>query len=117
MPYCVNIVRDVVKMGEGYGVSSYYLDEGAQDCLVERNVSVGVERPIHNHIVSDVIVRDNVFIAETNMTLSFPRSRRWGSSRCRERKSHSTSGSTVPRTAYGAVLKARRQRTGVLTRP
>jgi len=71
-----NIVRDVVKMGEGYGVSSYYLDEGAQDCLVERNVSVGVERPTHNHIVSDVIVRDNVFIAETNMTLSFPRSRR-----------------------------------------
>ncbi|MBI5395436.1 MAG: right-handed parallel beta-helix repeat-containing protein, partial [Verrucomicrobia bacterium] len=27
-----NMVRDVVKMGEGYGVSSYYLDEGAQDC-------------------------------------------------------------------------------------
>ena len=71
-----NIVRDVVKMGEGYGVSSYYLDEGAQDCVVERNVSIGVERPVHNHIASDLIIRDNVFIAETNMTLSFPRSRR-----------------------------------------
>ena len=71
-----NVVRDVVKMGEGYGVSSYYLDEGSQDCVVERNVSVGVERPVHNHIASDLIIRDNVFIAETNMSLSFPRSRR-----------------------------------------
>lgn len=71
-----NVVRDVVKMGEGFGVSSYYLDEGSQDCVVERNVSIGVERPVHNHIASDLIIRDNVFIAETNMTLSFPRSRR-----------------------------------------
>ena len=71
-----NVVRDVVKMGEGYGVSSYYLDEGSQDCIVERNVSIGVERPVHNHIASDLIIRDNVFVAETNMALSFPRSRR-----------------------------------------
>jgi hypothetical protein len=69
-----NMVRDVVKIGEGYGVSSYYLDEGAQDCIVERNVSVGVERPTHNHIARNLIIRDNVFIAETNMTLSFARS-------------------------------------------
>ena len=69
-----NIVRDVVKMGEGYGVSSYYLDEGAQDCLVERNVSIGVERPTHNHIARNLIIRDNVFIAGTNMVLSFQRS-------------------------------------------
>jgi hypothetical protein len=71
-----NVVRDVVKMGEGYGVSSYYLDEGAEDCVVERNVSIGVERPTHNHIASDLVIRDNVFIAEADMTLSFPRSRR-----------------------------------------
>ena len=70
-----NVVRDVVKMGEGYGVSSYYLDEGAEDCLVERNVSIGVERPVHNHIARNIEIRDNVFIAETNMTLSFARSR------------------------------------------
>jgi hypothetical protein len=69
-----NIVRDVVKMGEGYGVSSYYLDEGARDCVIERNVSVGVERPIHNHIARNTLIRDNVFIAETNMTLSLARS-------------------------------------------
>lgn len=69
-----NIVRDVVKMGDGYGVSSYYLDEGARDCIVERNVSIGVERPTHNHIATGLIIRDNVFIAETNMSLSFQRS-------------------------------------------
>lgn len=69
-----NMVRNVVKIGEGYGVSSYYLDEGAQDCIVERNVSLGVERPTHNHIARKLMIRDNVFIAETNMTLSFQRS-------------------------------------------
>ncbi|MFZ2641685.1 MAG: right-handed parallel beta-helix repeat-containing protein [Verrucomicrobiia bacterium] len=69
-----NIVRDVVKMGEGYGISSYYLDEGARDCVIERNVSVGVERPIHNHIARNTMIRDNVFIATTNMTLSLARS-------------------------------------------
>lgn len=69
-----NVVRDVVKIGEGYGVSSYYLDEGARDCIVERNVSIGVERPTHNHIATSLIIRDNVFMAETNMVLSFQRS-------------------------------------------
>lgn len=71
-----NVVRDVVKMGEGYGVSAYYLDEGAEHCVVERNVSIGVERPVHNHITSDLTIRDNVFVAEKDMVLSFPRSRR-----------------------------------------
>lgn len=69
-----NVVRDVVKVGHGYGVSSYYLDEGAEDCIVERNVSLGVERPTHNHIARNLIIRDNVFVAETNMALSFQRS-------------------------------------------
>ncbi len=69
-----NIVRDVVKMGEGYGVSSYYLDEGAEDSIVERNVSIGVERPTHNHIARNLIIRDNTFIADRDMTLSFQRS-------------------------------------------
>lgn len=70
-----NVVRDVVKMGEGYGVSSYYLDEGAEDCLVERNVSIGVERPLHEHIARNLLIRDNVFVSDTSMTLSFARSR------------------------------------------
>jgi hypothetical protein len=69
-----NMVRDVVKMGEGYGVSAYYLDEGAQNCVVERNVAIGIERPTHNHIARNIIIRGNVFVAETDMTLSFQRS-------------------------------------------
>lgn len=69
-----NMVRDVVKMGEGYGVSSYYLDEGSHDCLVERNVSVGVLRPTHNHIARNTVVRDNVFVCDGDMQLSFARS-------------------------------------------
>ena len=69
-----NYVCEVVKMVEGYGVSSYYLDEGSEDCVVERNVSVGVERPIQNHIARNIAIRDNVFIAETNMMLTFARS-------------------------------------------
>jgi hypothetical protein len=66
-----NMVRDIVKMGEGYGVSSYYLDEGARDCLIEHNVSVGVTRPMHNHIATNTIIRDNVFISEGETMLSF----------------------------------------------
>jgi len=69
-----NVVQDVVKMGEGYGVSAYYLDEGARDCVVERNVSANVERPVHLHMASRIVLRDNVFIAASNLTLSFPRS-------------------------------------------
>ncbi len=69
-----NMVRDVVKMGEGFGVSAYYLDEGSGDTVIERNVSVGIERPTHNHIADNITLRDNVFIAATNMTLSFQRS-------------------------------------------
>ncbi len=69
-----NVVRDVVKMGEGYGVSVYYLDEGASDCIVERNVAIDVKRPIHNHIARRLVIRDNVFLSSPSMVLSFPRS-------------------------------------------
>ena len=69
-----NVVRDVVKAGEGYGVSAYYLDEGAGDCIVEQNVSIGVSRPTHNHIANNITIRDNVFVCEGDMSLSFQRS-------------------------------------------
>lgn len=66
-----NVVRDIVQVGQGFGVSAYYLDEGAHDCLVERNVSVGVGRPTHNHIARNITIRDNVFIVDKDMALSF----------------------------------------------
>ena len=69
-----NVVRDIVAKGKGYGVSSYYLDEKARDCVVERNVSMGVQRPTHNHMTINCTLRDNVFICDGDMDLSFARS-------------------------------------------
>jgi hypothetical protein len=69
-----NIVRDIVEFGKGFGVSAYYLDEGAHDCIVEHNVSIGVGRPTHNHIARNITIRDNVFIVDKDMQLSFQRS-------------------------------------------
>lgn len=69
-----NLVRDIVAVGHGFGVSSYYFDEGAENCLVENNVSIGVARPTHNHIASAITYRNNTFITDGDMTLSFQRS-------------------------------------------
>lgn len=69
-----NVVRDVVQAGSGFGASAYYLNEGARDCVIERNVAVGVPMPTHNHITRNITVRDNVFIADGDMTVSFQRS-------------------------------------------
>jgi hypothetical protein len=69
-----NVVRDVVEVGKGFGASAYYLDEGAHDCVIERNVAVGVPMPTHNHIARNITIRDNVFIADKDMVVSFARS-------------------------------------------
>lgn len=66
-----NVARDITESGTGYGVSSYYLDEGSHECVVEKNISIGVARPVHNHIARNSIIRDNVFINDEDMTLSF----------------------------------------------
>ena len=72
-----NVVRDLTESGTGYGVSSYYLDEGSHDCIVEQNISIGVARPTHNHIARNSIIRDNVFITDEDMTLSFQSSAKY----------------------------------------
>jgi hypothetical protein len=69
-----NMVRDVVEVGKGFGASAYYLDEGATDCVVERNVAIGVPMPTHNHITRNTVIRDNVFVTDKDVTLSFQRS-------------------------------------------
>ncbi len=68
-----NHVHDIVDSG-GYGASAYYLDEQAENCLVEGNLSVRVARPSHNHMATKNIIRGNVFICEGDATLTFPRS-------------------------------------------
>ena len=66
-----NVARDITKFGPGSGVISYYLDENSHDCIVEKNVSIGVAMPTHNHIARNSIIRDNVFIADEDLTISF----------------------------------------------
>ena len=68
-----NVARDIVEVGKGYGVSSYYLDEKCRDCVVERNFSIGVARPAHNHMTLNCTLRDNVFVYDGDMDLSFAR--------------------------------------------
>ena len=66
-----NVVHDIVPVGKGFGASAFYYDEGALDCVIERNVAYGVPRPIHEHMTRGTQVRDNTFIADGDMTISF----------------------------------------------
>ncbi len=68
-----NFAFDIPDTG-GYGASAYYLDERSEDCLVEKNVSVGIARPSHNHMAKKNTIRNNVFVYDGDMTITFPRS-------------------------------------------
>ncbi len=68
-----NFIRDIVDTG-GYGASAYYLDEQAEDCVVEGNLSLRVARPSHNHMAKNNAIRHNVFVTTGDMTLTFPKS-------------------------------------------
>ncbi|MCC7491154.1 MAG: right-handed parallel beta-helix repeat-containing protein [Fimbriimonadaceae bacterium] len=68
-----NVVRDIADTG-GYGASSYYLDEQAEDCLVENNLSLNVVRASHNHMARNNILRNNVFCSNADLHLTFPKS-------------------------------------------
>jgi hypothetical protein len=63
-----------VAIGKGYGISSYYFDSGTIDCIMERNVSLRVQRPIHLDYTTNATLHDNVFITDSDMTLSFQQS-------------------------------------------
>lgn len=68
-----NLIRDIIDTG-GYGASAYYLDERSENCIVEGNLSVGIVRPSHNHMAKNNTIRNNVFISDKDMSLTFPRS-------------------------------------------
>ena len=68
-----NLARDFTDLG-GYGASAYYLDERSSKCLVENNVSLRVNWPSHNHMATNNIIRNNLFIAEGDAKITFPRS-------------------------------------------
>ncbi len=68
-----NYIYDIIDTG-GYGASAYYLDERSEGCLVEGNLSVNVVRPSHNHMAKGNTIRNNVFINEGDLRLTWPRS-------------------------------------------
>ena len=70
-----NSVRDVVALGKGFGVHAYYADEGSHDSVIEDNTAEGMPVPIHNHMTSGIIVRNNRLVNENgDFCLSFERS-------------------------------------------
>lgn len=68
-----NVIRDIPDTG-GYGASAYYLDEQAEQCVVENNLSLRVARPSHNHMAKNNTIRNNVFIIDGDAQLTFPKS-------------------------------------------
>jgi hypothetical protein len=68
-----NFIYDITDTG-GYGASAYYLDEQCEGCVVEKNLSIGVVRPSHNHMARNNTIRNNVFVSEGDMQITFPRS-------------------------------------------
>ncbi len=69
-----NVVHDVVANGKGFGASAYYIDEGGENVTFVNNVAEGVPRPIHMHITRGIQVRNNTFLSDGDMTISFQRS-------------------------------------------
>jgi hypothetical protein len=67
-----NFIHDIAEVG-GYGSSAYYLDEQAEDCLVEANLSLRVPRPSHNHMAKRNTLRNNVFVCQGDAVLTFPK--------------------------------------------
>jgi hypothetical protein len=67
-----NWISEIPDTG-GYGVSAYYLDEQAEDCLVEGNVSEGVVRPSQNHMARGNTLRNNLFLSDKELRLDFAR--------------------------------------------
>lgn len=68
-----NFARDIADTG-GYGASAYYLDERSTGCVVENNLSLRVRWPSHNHMATNNVIRNNVFIVTDDAKLTFPRS-------------------------------------------
>jgi hypothetical protein len=68
-----NLARDFTDQG-GFGASAYYLDEQCSNCVVEGNVALRVNWPSHNHMATNNIIRDNLFIVEGDAKVTFPRS-------------------------------------------
>ncbi len=58
-----NFAHDITDRG-GYGASAYYLDERSTGCVVERNVALRVGWPSHNHMATNNVIRNNLFLVD-----------------------------------------------------
>jgi len=68
-----NIVYDIDPLKPAY---AYYLDEITNNSLVKENISIDVQRPIHNHFCSNNVYENNVFINNhKDLALSFHRAK------------------------------------------
>ncbi len=72
--YRGNFAHDIVASGKGYGVNGFYFDSNTRDCIMERNVSLKIPRPIHLDYTTNATVNGNIFITDDNMVLSFQQS-------------------------------------------
>lgn len=70
------IIRgNIVRGSRGAGPAhAYYMDEHAENCIVEKNLAINTAWPTHNHMTINSTIRNNVFIDEGAQTLTFPRS-------------------------------------------
>jgi hypothetical protein len=69
-----NFIHDITDLG-GYGASAYYLDETCENCVVEENLALRVGWPFHCHMAQNNTIRQNVFVSDGDMKITFPRSK------------------------------------------
>jgi len=66
-----NVVRD---MPSGKHANAYYIDELGEGFLVEGNLAINCEWPMHMHMAARSTIRNNVFVSAGAIRLTFPRS-------------------------------------------
>jgi len=69
-----NFIYDITDQG-GYGASAYYLDETCENCRVEGNLALRVNWPFHCHMAQNNTIRQNIFVSDGDMKITFPRSK------------------------------------------
>ncbi len=72
-----SIVRDNMATGSrtNHRALAYYMDEQADSCVVENNISIGLAGPSHNHMTRNCTIRNNVFVTDGLQTLTFHRTK------------------------------------------
>jgi hypothetical protein len=71
-----NFVSDVLFDGNNLA-QAYYLDEQAEDCVVEGNLSLRAGAPLLSHWNKNNALRNNIFVFDGDMLLRFPKSSGW----------------------------------------